>query len=323
MKNVSMTRTIHRVLASIAAFLFVTSGMLRAQAGKTHSQLKAEHPGWVQVPGALTSPDCLHQIPNGATVNVSDRPTSGDVTLNGTLIAHYDTCAEASISTRHLAQDPGTGNGWVEASQWEVSLKSGDNIDFLGGAWSVPSIPETNGALIFLFNGIEPTKQGWIMQPVLQYGESAAGGGNYWSLASWLVHSKTDYYVSSLVNVSPGDAIVGQTFQIGVSGNTQNYFVCANDRTNGQNSTLSVWTSGNQWNWAYAGVLEAYNVTSCSEYPSGGSGFTTFVDTDVAHGYPGLESINPEEFYGVKYNYGGPQCNFSVNVSGSSSTLSF
>jgi hypothetical protein len=325
-KNAITNRTTrNRVLASMAALLFVTSGIASAQAGQTYSQLKAEHPGWVQVPGALASPDCVHQIPSGATVDVSDRPTSGDVTLNGKLIAHYNTCAEASIPTRHVVQDPGTGNGWVEASQWEVSLKSGDNIDYIYGYWSVPSIPETYGALIFLFNGIEPTKQGWIMQPVLQYGDNGNFGGDYWVLASWLVHSNTDYFVSSPIGVNPGDTIGGFTWQTGVSGNTQDYLVDASDQTTGQNTTLSVWTTGNQWNWAYAGVLEAYNVTSCSEFPSGSNGIAAFVDTHVYHGYPKLDYINPE-FYGAEYDYfggGGPQCNFSVTVSGSSSSLSF
>ena len=93
MKNLITSSTIHnRVFAAMAAFLFVASGVASAQAGKTYNQLKAEHPGWVQVPGALTSPDCVHQIPSGATVDESDGPTAGDVTLNGKLIAHYDTC---------------------------------------------------------------------------------------------------------------------------------------------------------------------------------------------------------------------------------------
>jgi hypothetical protein len=327
MKNVITSRTIHnRVLAAMAAFLFVTSGIASAQAGKTYSQLKAEHPGWVQVPGALTSPDCVHQIPSGATVDESDGPTAGDITLNGKLIAHYNTCAEASIPTRHIA-DPGpTGNGWVEDSQWLLSLKSGDNIDFLGGSWSVPSIPETYGALIYLFNGIQPSNGSWIMQPVLQFGDNGNFGGDYWVLASWLVHSNTDYYVSSPVGVNPGDVIIGQTYQTGVSGNNLYYLIYANDVSNGQDSTLSVKTWGLQWSQAFAGVLEAYNVTSCSEYPSGSQGVDDFYKTTVAHGYPKLEWLTPAKFVGVQDNYfgkGGPFCSFKVDVSGGSSTLYF
>jgi hypothetical protein len=324
MKNLSKNRTIHnRVFAGIAAFLFITGGMASAQAGKTYRQLRAEHPGWVQVPGALARPDCVHQVPAGATVDASDGPTSGDVILNGQVIAHYDTCAEASIPTRHLVQDPGTGNGWVEASQWDVSLKSLDNIDYLYGYWTVPSIPKTSGALIFLFNGVEPEGGGWIMQPVLQYGDNGAFGGDYWVLASWLVHSNTDYFVSSPIGANPGDTILGSLWQTSISGGTLGYDIAATDRTSNQSSTLSITATGYHWVWAYAGVLEAYNVTSCSEFPGGSSGSEGFVKTHVAHGYPYLDYINPEAFYSAEYNYGGPSCNFKVDVSGSSSTLYF
>ena len=60
----SITR--NRILCGAAAFLFAASGILSAQATKSYSQLKAEHPGWMQIPGRLIRPDCVHQIPSGA-----------------------------------------------------------------------------------------------------------------------------------------------------------------------------------------------------------------------------------------------------------------
>ncbi|MGA2423442.1 MAG: hypothetical protein ABSG07_05515 [Terriglobales bacterium] len=329
MKNVSMTRTINRVLASAATFLFVTSGMLSAQTGKSYSQLKAEHPGWVQIPGKLISPDCVHEVPNGARVEFGDNgePT-GDVTMNGQVIAHYDPCPEAGIDTRHLGgskQEPSYGDGWVETSQWELSLGASDNIDYMFGYWNVPAAPKDNGALIYLWNGIEPTGGNWVLQPVLQYGNgSRNGGGNYWGIGSWLVGPDNYAFYSPLEKVHSGDLIQGYTEQTGVSGSTDDYFVSAQDMTSGAYSTISIHISGEHWVWAFAGVLEAYNVTSCSEYPASGS--TQFFDSYVAHGYPNYEFVNPEEFYGAYYNYfgsGGPQCNFNVAVSGSTSTLYF
>lgn len=322
MKNLSVTRNIcNRVLAGMAALLFITSGVASAQPGKTYSQLKAEHPGWAQVPGALVRPDCVHQVPSGAKVGASaDGRTGEDVTLNGQLIAHYDSCPEASISTRHLVQEPGTGNGWVEAAQWDTGLKSPDNIDYLYGYWTVPAVPETNGALVYLFNGVEPSGGGWIMQPVLQYGDNGSFGGDYWVLASWIVHSNTDYFVSSPIGVNTGDTILGSLWETSVSGGTLGYDIAATDRTSNQSSILSITASGYQWIWAYAGVLEAYNVTSCSEFPRGSSGSDKFYKTHVYHGYPKLDFLTPN-FYSAEYNYGGPTCKFKVDVSGSSSTL--
>jgi len=70
---------------------------------------------------------------------------------------------------------------------WLVSLGSGDNLDLVDGFWTVPSNPSDNGALIYLFNGIEPSNFSAILQPVLQYGSNGAFGGNYWVIASWYV----------------------------------------------------------------------------------------------------------------------------------------
>lgn len=53
--------------------------------------------GWVQAPGMLIRPECVHHVPNGATVT-----ESGDVILNGAVIAHYDKCAEPGIPTRPM-----------------------------------------------------------------------------------------------------------------------------------------------------------------------------------------------------------------------------
>ena len=300
--------------------------MLSAQAGQSYRQLTQKHPGWLQVPGALVRPDCVHEIPEGAAVNFSDDDRSGDdVTLNGQIIAHYDPCPEAPIDTRHLVQEPTTGNGWVQASQWDVPLKSGDNIDWMQGYWIVPSIPKTNGALVYLFNGIEPTGGGVIMQPVLQHGSNGAFGGNYWVIASWLAkQTSSNSYYSKPLGVNPGDLLVGTTEQTGASGGKLYYLVDAYDSNTGANTRLSVWSTGHQWVWAYAGVLEAYYVTSCSEYPA--SGVTNFFAISVAHGYPNLDYFNPLGFYGAEYDYfghGGPQCNFNVKVAGSSSTLYF
>jgi hypothetical protein len=122
-----------------------------------------------------------------AEVETKDGQITGDVTLDGKLFAHYDACSEEAISSRHAADaenpahDP-TINGWVEATQWD---DKNQNVDFIDGDWTVPSNPATNGGTIFFFNGIEPSVQTYILQPVLQYGSSAAGGGNYWAIASW------------------------------------------------------------------------------------------------------------------------------------------
>jgi hypothetical protein len=98
------------------------------------------------------------------------------------MVTLHDPCAEQPLRThprngfnaKFVDAAPGTGNGWVEDVQMKVPLKSGDNIDEISSYWTVPANPTTNGGLIFIWNGIEPTAQNLVLQPVLQWGGTTA-----------------------------------------------------------------------------------------------------------------------------------------------------
>jgi hypothetical protein len=297
----SVSRMVENRVLCGAMILLGMSGILSAQAGQvqeqTYRQLTAAHPDWVQVPGQIMRADCVHEIPNGAKVVIGENgePT-GDVLLKGQVIAHHDACSEAPLSTKHTASvnkpghTPGPPfNGWVEDSQESVSLGSSDNIDWESGEFYVPNAPSSNGGTIFLFNGIAPTAQNWILQPVLQYGVSAAGGGNYWAIASWFVGTGGAWH-SPLAGVNPGNTIYGYTEQT-ATGGTLDYTSEAYDLSTGAYSWISIWSSGLHWTVAYEGVLEVYNVNSCSQLPSSGDAlfFANFVD----HGYPSYYRVTP------------------------------
>lgn len=323
-------RSVSRTFASYvgtATFLFATSGILAAQAaqtqaGQTYEQLVAAHVGWVQVPGHLIRPDCVHEIPNGAKVEMNaDGQATGDVTLNGQVIAHYDPCTEVPIRTRHVAtaakmsggaKSAPAFSGWVEASQENLSLGSSDNIDWEAGEFYVPSNPSVNGGLIYIFNGIEPATQDWILQPVLQYGFSPAGGGYYWAIASWMVSSGGYVFHSPLVRVNPGDTLWGFTEQTGQSGGTSHWETEAYDLTTGAYSWITATSTGLHWTWAYEGVLEVYGVNTCSQLPS--SGYAYFFSNSVDHGFPSYIGVSPG-FWGAVYQSG---CNDQVYVNNSS-----
>jgi hypothetical protein len=59
-------------------------------------------------------------------------------------------------------------------------------------------------------DGVSDAKQASvsIIQPVLQWGSSAAGGGPYWAIASWFVGGAHTVY-SELKIVNAGDTILG------------------------------------------------------------------------------------------------------------------
>jgi hypothetical protein len=282
-------------------FLLGMTGILSAQVKQpeqTYKQLTDAHPDWVQVPGKLMRPDCVHEVPNGAKIVIGeDGNPTGDVMLNGAVISHSEPCSEAPISTTHTVSPvnaPGhvpqpPFNGWVEDSQEDLSLASSDNVDWESGLFYVPSNPSDNGGTIFIFNGIAPTAQNWILQPVLQYGVSAAGGGNYWAMAAWFVGTGGAWH-SPLVTVKSGNTLDGYTEQT-ASGSTLDYTSEAYDLTTGAYSWLSIWSSGLHWTVAYEGVLEVYNVNSCSQLPA--SDYAYFYDNYVYHGYPAYDYVSP------------------------------
>jgi hypothetical protein len=284
-----------------------------------------DHPGWVLVPGEVIRPDCVHEIPKGAQVE-----DSGDITLAGQVVAHYDRCPEAPIKTRgaggarpDFAGDiPGTGDGWVEDIHASFSLGSGDNISLLESIWTVPKNPTATGGVVFLWNGIEPSSGGVVMQPVLQWGAAGVGshggelGGNYWVIASWLAHDTTaNSYHSPGERVSPGDLIQGETQITSTSAGKINWEISAQDLTSGAFSDMSAWSSGDHWTVAYAGVLEGYGISSCTQLPS--SIDVQFQSNLVNDGYPKEEELSPN-WNGYNDEYGGtgegPACGYTQLV---------
>ena len=119
---------------------------------------------------------------------------------------------------------PGTlPDGWQTYAWWDSGAST--PITSFVTTWTVPQAPSTNsGQVVFLFNGIQNTGQDLgILQPVLQWGVSAAGGGNVWSVASWYVTSGGQAFHTTLVPVSTGTVLVGRMTQTGSAGGLFNY----------------------------------------------------------------------------------------------------
>ena len=97
------------------------------------------------------------------------------------------------------------GTGWITYASWSNS--TGTPVSSFSTQWYVPPAPiAEDGQIIFLFNGIQNSTM--IYQPVLQWGVSAAGGGNYWAVASWYADGQGGpAFHSDLVRVNPGDLL--------------------------------------------------------------------------------------------------------------------
>jgi|GEM_PF-3969139 hypothetical protein len=169
---------------------------------------------------------------------------------------------------------------WVTAAYWYNSYSPTYAVKQFTASWTVPSAPSTNhDQLIYLFNGIEPTAMDAILQPVLQWGFSPAGGGYYWAVASWYVYNG-GYYYGNLIQVSPGDPLVGD-----IIARRQVYgwycYDCLFDGVGGSSLSVSYIPELT----INCMALEAYNSAGttcpdyCTDYPA--DGYTYFDEVSI------------------------------------------
>jgi len=159
------------------------------------------------------------------------------------------------------------GTGWIAYAGW--SNGTGSSITSFSTTWTVPPGPSDIGnQLIFLFNGIENYGANFgILQPVLQWGTSQAGGQPAWMVASWYVAHDGTALHSPLVPVKPGDTLTGVMTLAGVNrapgAPTTFDYHCVFE---GMPRTALAVRNINELYWCNQ-VLEAYRVTGCGEYP--------------------------------------------------------
>jgi len=170
---------------------------------------------------------------------------------------------------------PSFGHGWICNTGWTDN--TGQPITSFSTTWRVPPPPDTqSGQTIFLFNGIQNSTM--IFQPVLQWGPSAAGGGNSWQIASWYADGQGGHsFYSQLVSVNPGDELVGLMTQTGHSGSLYSYLCCFV----GHGNTALPISNVEQLTWCNE-TLEAYNVVHASDYPA--TSHTNFKNISIQTG---------------------------------------
>lgn len=135
---------------------------------------------------------------------------------------------------------------------------------------------------IFLFISLETASGATILQPVLQYGPSAAGGGAYWSIATWYITSTTVYY-NTIYSVAPGQIVIGLIDFIITSNGAYKYIAeFDNIAASGSLSVTSpaVLTKATE-------SLAAYGITSINNYPSTSTIFSS-ISLTTTNGVPGI-----------------------------------
>jgi hypothetical protein len=221
----------------------------------------------VLTPGGYRMSSQVHHIEPGAVIDSTNNHFK-KLDSKGTLLADLGPLEPKAGGKPLMPENvaphpklvPALGSGWIAYAGWTESAKP---VSYFATTWVVPPAPATqSGQTIFLFNGIQNSTM--IYQPVLQWGPSAAGGGNYWAVASWYADGQGGKsFYSSLVRVNPGTVLVGVMSETGQSRTGFNY----NCQFNGIANTGLPITNVQQLTWCIE-TLEAYSVQKCSDYPA-------------------------------------------------------
>lgn len=173
------------------------------------------------------------------------------------------TLIEPNDEANRRVRQPSTYNGYLQL----VSAVIGSGANKMTATMTVPGNPgSVAGQTDYFFPGLEDAQNVvTILQPVLGFN---ALGDNAWTIASWNCCKSGTTYVGNFVTVKPGDRIFGAM----VSTGGQNWSIYAKDLTQSSLPLASLKTQswGQSFDWIFAGALETYGVSNCSQFPSTG-----------------------------------------------------
>jgi hypothetical protein len=159
----------------------------------------------------------------------------------------------------HPAQQAPLASGWICYAWWNRT----NTITSFSTTWTVPPDPATDNGLVYIFNGIQSASM--IYQPVLQWGNNGAFGGNYWCVASWYADGQTGpAFHSAPVTVNVGTELTGVVTLTGQSAQGFNYNCQFQGIANSGYPLQNVPEL-----WQCVETLECYNMTAASDYPPG------------------------------------------------------
>ena len=210
----------------------------------------------VLTPGGYRHPSLVHRVEAGHAVHFSEGKTRLKNLATGAMLD----VPEYEIQPGDV---PDFGTGWIADAFWQNF--TGNPITSFETTWRVPPAPTTNsGQTIYLFSGIDPSDpRQAILQPVLQCGTSNAGGGAFWSVASWYVLGNGQAFFTTPVPVNPGAEVVGV---MTLTGRTNELFNYQSEFQGIPGTELPV-ENVSELVWCNE-TLEAYRITACSDYPA-------------------------------------------------------
>lgn len=213
----------------------------------------------IQTPFGLRHKTCVHAIADGAEVDPEGAVQNSDGSRY-----QLPRCEHVMPPPTAPASDdepPPAVDGWILSRSWRPSAWIGK----LTAHFTVPPAPHAGDSLVYFFPGLEPKYGGVIEQPVLAWGY----GGPGWTISSWSCGSLCVH--SPFVTVHAGDHLYGSMVASScTSTGSCAWTVTTKDDTTAEVTRLHA-ARQEPMRWVFGGVLEAYGVEACDEYPRSGT----------------------------------------------------
>jgi len=158
--------------------------------------------------GRYAHQSCIHRVPDGAAIRRVDSQHLEVRTSAATY--RLPSCSHPLIDVANN-REPEHGAAWIvdAVQEWAVGYS------FFGTDFSVPEPPANTDVLLYYWPGTEDEAMSDVVQPVLQFGVSPEGGGNYWAYQSWFVGNDGTVLVGQLLGPlavhSPLNGSIAQT----------------------------------------------------------------------------------------------------------------
>jgi hypothetical protein len=222
--------------------------------------------GLVVTPGGFRHPSQVHRVERDHVIRVEDGKTQ---------LVHRVTSKAIDLPETTVPESmPGLGTGWITFASFTKPAGT-PPFSFFSTKWKVPPPPPSfDDQLIYIFNAMMDSTPTDILQPVLQWGESPAGGGYYWSITSWFIDKNGNAFYRDLTEVCPGTILQGVMRNTNQSNGTFDY----ESRFEGYDDTLLT-VQGIVEQVILTETLECYSIDRCSDYPD--AYYTAMFDIDI------------------------------------------
>jgi hypothetical protein len=252
---------------TLAAACADPTGMSHAHATATAA---GDQSDLVMTPAGLLHRSCVHEVANGASISKTGVVTNAD----GSVYTLPPCLFETRANPFRIETSSPTDSSYIE--EGSVAATGTNGYSEITANWPVPPAPLAAYAgtqVYFAFPALQSNTP-FIVQPVLQYGASAAGSGNLWLAASWHCPSSGSCNHTSGYKVTSGHTMHGSVVASNCSNGDCTWTITSEDMTSGIQTSLTV-VDSNNYQLALGGAVEVYGLTSCDQFPANGVSFSS------------------------------------------------